>query len=132
LGQYNVNNRESHFLSKIRQVREQELLTLKRIGYVNALDTFTWSCTPFLVAFATFAVHTVVRNEPLSPETVFVAISLFNLLQFPLSMLPYMISSVVEAAVSLRRVSNFLLDEDLMNCIYPFLSKSIFAYRPDR
>ena len=39
--------------------------------------------------------------------------SLFNLLQFPLAMFPFVISSVVEASVSFGRLYAFLMNEEL-------------------
>ncbi len=41
------------------------------------------------------------------------SLSLFNILRFPMSMLPYLISSLVEADVSRRRVTNFLLLDEV-------------------
>lgn len=44
---------------------------------------------------------------------VFVAISLFDLLQFPLTVFPNVISSLVEASVSCSRLYKFLILEEL-------------------
>ena len=41
------------------------------------------------------------------------ALSLFNLLQFPMTMLPFLISSTVQASVSVKRLSNFLKSDEL-------------------
>jgi ATP-binding cassette, subfamily C (CFTR/MRP), member 1 len=65
------------------------------------------------VSFATFAVYTMVSNEPLNAQLVFVAVTLFNLLQFPLIVFPSVIASGVEAMVALRRLENFLHAEEL-------------------
>ena len=52
------------------------------------------------VSIATFATYALVHsNDPenrLTAEKAFVALSLFNILQFPLSMLPAVISSLVQ------------------------------------
>ncbi|KAH6590482.1 hypothetical protein BASA61_005241 [Batrachochytrium salamandrivorans] len=74
---------ENSFLRKIFKVREAELDTLKYIGYLSAAQSFTWSCTPFLVSFTSFALFSYFSEEPLTSTRVFVALSLFNLLQFP-------------------------------------------------
>lgn len=57
---------EQPFLQRILNVRDTELYTLKKIAYLQALSTFTWSCTPFLVSFTTFAIYSVVSSEPLT------------------------------------------------------------------
>ena len=41
------------------------------------------------------------------------SLSLFNLLQFPLAMLPQVITSCVEASVAIQRLYNFLLCGEL-------------------
>lgn len=39
--------------------------------------------------------------------------AIFNILRFPLNMLPMIFSQLVEARVSLRRIQDFLLAEEL-------------------
>ncbi|KAH9270061.1 hypothetical protein BASA83_007891 [Batrachochytrium salamandrivorans] len=104
---------ENSFLRKIFKVREAELDTLKYIGYLSAAQSFTWSCTPFLVSFTSFALFSYFSEEPLTSTRVFVALSLFNLLQFPLSIFPSMISATVEASISFSRLYQFLMNEEL-------------------
>src|SRR5215471_11531541 len=55
----------------------------------------------------------MIFNNPLNVQLVFVAIPLFNLLQFPLTVFPSVIMSGVEAMVALRRVEKFLCAEEL-------------------
>jgi len=52
-------------------------------------------------------------NESLTAEKAFVALSLFNILQFPIVMLPNLISGIVQASVSLKRLTTFLLNDEL-------------------
>ena len=69
------------------------------------------------VALATFATYVLVNlnnpNERLTAEKAFVALSLFNILRFPLTMLPFVISNIVEASVSVRRLVKFLKNPEL-------------------
>ncbi|KAF9914815.1 hypothetical protein BX616_007504, partial [Lobosporangium transversale] len=105
---------EGTFLQKVLTVRnDYELATLKKIGYLSAVQSFTWACTPFLVSLATFTVYAVVMKKPMTTDIVFPSLSLFNLLQFPLSMFPSVISSAVEAYVALGRVYNFLTSAEV-------------------
>ena len=102
------------FMSKLNYVRnEQELKTLRRIGATQAFANFTWATTPFLVSCSTFAVFVLVRDEPLSTEIVFPALTLFNLLGFPLAMLPMVITSIVEATVAVGRLTDFFTAEEI-------------------
>ncbi|CAG8480040.1 2241_t:CDS:10 [Ambispora gerdemannii] len=105
---------EGAFLKKIGHIRDAlELDTLKKIAYLASIQSFTWACTPFLVSFATFSVFVLISDEPLTSGRVFVALSLFNLLQFPLSVFPSVITSTIEASVALNRMENFLTAEEV-------------------
>lgn len=102
------------FIKKLNYVRnDQELKTLRKIGAAQAVATFTWSTTPFLVSCATFTVFVLTRNEPLTTELVFPALTLFNLLAFPLAILPMVITSIVEATVAVDRLTSFLTAEEI-------------------
>ena len=71
----------------------------------------------FQVALATFTTYALAYindpNRQLTADRAFVALSLFNLLQFPMTMLPFLISSTVQASVSIKRLSNFLKSDEL-------------------
>ncbi|XP_038632461.1 canalicular multispecific organic anion transporter 2 isoform X3 [Scyliorhinus canicula] len=105
---------EKSFEQKVLAIRQKELNILKKAAYLNALSTFTWTTAPFLVALTSFAVYvTVDENNVLDAQRAFVSLSLFNILRFPLNMLPQVISGVVQATVSLKRLQNFLSHDEL-------------------
>ncbi|KAG0202488.1 hypothetical protein BGX28_005009 [Mortierella sp. GBA30] len=105
---------EGTFLQKVLTVRnDHELATMKKIGYLSAVQSFTWACTPFLVSLSTFTVYALVMKRPMTTDIVFASIALFNLLQFPLAMFPNVISSSVEAYVALGRVHKYLTSSEV-------------------
>ncbi|XP_051630854.1 multidrug resistance-associated protein 1 isoform X3 [Manacus candei] len=105
---------ELAFREKVLEIRQKELQVLKKSAYLAAMATFTWVCAPFLVALSTFAVYvTVNKNNILDAQKAFVSLALFNILRFPLNMLPMVISNIVEASVSLKRLRVFLSHEEL-------------------
>uniref|UniRef100_UPI00358F56A6 multidrug resistance-associated protein 1-like isoform X1 n=1 Tax=Myxine glutinosa TaxID=7769 RepID=UPI00358F56A6 len=105
---------EPSFRDKVLVIRQNELRTLRSIAYLHAVSTFAWVCAPFLVALTTFAVFVLVdKNNVMDAKTAFVSLTLFNLLRFPLNMLPQVISSLVQANVSLKRLQRFLANEEL-------------------
>ncbi|XP_053069306.1 multidrug resistance-associated protein 1 isoform X4 [Acinonyx jubatus] len=105
---------ELAFKDKVLAIRQEELKVLKKSAYLAAVGTFTWVCTPFLVALSTFAVYvTVNKNNILDAQKAFVSLALFNILRFPLNILPMVISSIVQASVSLKRLRIFLSHEEL-------------------
>uniref|UniRef100_U3CT39 Multidrug resistance-associated protein 1 n=1 Tax=Callithrix jacchus TaxID=9483 RepID=U3CT39_CALJA len=105
---------ELAFKEKVLDIRQEELKVLKMSAYLAAVGTFTWVCTPFLVALCTFAVYvTVEEKNILDAQKAFVSLALFNILRFPLNILPMVISSIVQASVSLKRLRIFLSHEEL-------------------
>ncbi|NWX34145.1 MRP1 protein, partial [Notiomystis cincta] len=105
---------ELAFREKVLEIRQKELQVLKKSAYLAAMATFTWVCAPFLVALSTFAVYVLIdKNNILDAQKAFVSLALFNILRFPLNMLPMVISNIVEASVSLKRLRVFLSHEEL-------------------
>ncbi|XP_029540811.1 ATP-binding cassette sub-family C member 3 isoform X1 [Oncorhynchus nerka] len=105
---------ENSFKEKVLEIRQKELNVLRKTAYLGALSTMAWTSAPFLVALTTFAVYvTVDKNNILDAEKAFVSLSLFNILRFPLNMLPQVISSIVQASVSLKRIQDFLSHDEL-------------------
>eukprot|EP00124_Ichthyophonus_hoferi_P005008 Ihof_evm1s639 gene=Ihof_evmTU1s639 len=124
---------EKSFMSRLIDTRKKELTILSFLQYLEAdqqtlflTHTFitlsgglpglglsvTWLSTPVLVALVTFTTY-VLQGNTLTAEKAFVALALFNILQFPMFMLPMLVSSMVEVLVSLRRVARFLLAEEI-------------------
>ena len=102
------------FMNKLNYVRnDQELKTLRKIGAAQAFANFTWSTTPFLVSCSTFTVFVLTTDQPLTTDIVFPALTLFNLLTFPLAVLPMVITSIIEATVAVGRLTNFFTAEEL-------------------
>ncbi|NXI34942.1 MRP3 protein, partial [Galbula dea] len=110
---------EPSFSEKVLEIRKNELRVLKKSAYLNSLSTFAWISAPFLVALTTFAVYVSVDEKNiLDAEKAFVSLSLFNILKFPLSMLPQVISNIAQTSVSLKRIQQFLCHDELdPNCV---------------
>ncbi|KAJ7415101.1 Canalicular multispecific organic anion transporter 2 [Pitangus sulphuratus] len=110
---------EPSFSEKVLDIRKNELRVLKKSAYLNSLSTFAWISAPFLVALTTFAVYVSVDEKNiLDAEKAFVSLSLFNILKFPLNMLPQVISNIAQTSVSLKRIQQFLSHDELdPNCV---------------
>lgn len=105
---------EPSFEEQILKIRNKEIKVLKEAAYLNAGTSFIWSCAPFLVSLVSFATFVLIdENHVLDSRTAFVSLTLFNILRFPLSMLPMMISNVVQASVSVKRINKFMNSEEL-------------------
>ncbi|XP_069110716.1 ATP-binding cassette sub-family C member 3-like [Argopecten irradians] len=105
---------EMSFKEKIAAVRKLELAVIWKAGIYNCGFMFSWTIAPYLVSLATFVTFIYTSNTHyLDPQTAFVAISLFNILRFAVNVAPAVISEVVTANVSVKRLSKFLNSDDL-------------------
>uniref|UniRef100_A0A670ZB18 Multidrug resistance-associated protein 1 n=1 Tax=Pseudonaja textilis TaxID=8673 RepID=A0A670ZB18_PSETE len=103
---------ELAFKRKVLQIRQEELKVLKKSAYLAAIGTFTWVCAPFLVALSTFAVYVSVSEKNiLDAQKAFVSLALFNILRFPLNILPMVVSSMVQVRLSRAAVRGGGLSE---------------------
>ncbi|XP_045534713.1 multidrug resistance-associated protein 1 isoform X4 [Papilio machaon] len=105
---------EPSFEDQIHKIRNKEMIVLKQTAYLNSATSFIWSCAPFLVSLMSFGCFVLVNEtEVLDSERAFVALSLFNILRFPLSMLPNVISNVVQTSVGIKRLNKFMNCDEL-------------------
>ena len=68
-----------------------------------------------LVALITFATYVLIdENNVLDSQKAFVALSLFNIMQFPMAILPMFLVFLAQAIVSCKRINKYMnLDEIL-------------------
>ena len=105
---------EPSFLQKLADIRKREVREIKRMAYLNSVSNLMWSWAPNLVSLATY--YTYVFSDSrniLNAETTFVSLAYFNILRFPMTILPMIISTTVTAHVSLKRINNFLRSEEI-------------------
>nr|XP_033799380.1 canalicular multispecific organic anion transporter 1 [Geotrypetes seraphini] len=105
---------EPSFENQVQEIREKELKNLLHFSYLQTVTLFVFNCAPFLISVASFAVYVMVdSNNVLDAQKAFTAISLFNILRFPMGMLPLLISSLVQTTVSCQRLEKYLGADDL-------------------
>ncbi|XP_018568582.1 multidrug resistance-associated protein 1-like [Anoplophora glabripennis] len=105
---------EPSFENQVLKIRNKEIKVLKTSAYLQAGTSFIWSCAPFLVSLVTFATFALVdENNILDANKAYVSISLFNILRMPMSMLPMLISNLVQTYVSVKRINRFMNAEEL-------------------
>ncbi|KAJ2795671.1 hypothetical protein H4R21_005018, partial [Coemansia helicoidea] len=108
---------ESPFIQRINNVRiGKELAAVRIYGRARALLSFVTSLLPFVVTFATYSVYSIWGNEshgPLNPQLVFVSLTLFTMLRYPLHLANSIVSNFVNAKESLRRIQSFLTADEI-------------------
>ena len=105
---------EKSFVNEVDIIRNKELSIMLKMAYLNSGTSFIWSCAPFVVSLVTFATYVLSSEDNvLDSQKAFTSLALFNILRFPLSMLPFMITSAVQASVSIKRINKFMRSAEL-------------------
>ncbi|VDO99793.1 unnamed protein product [Soboliphyme baturini] len=105
---------EPSFNQQVADIRAKELNVLKKSAFVGSFISLTWTTAPVLVAVVIFATYVLSdANHKLTPQTAFVSLSLLNILRMPLTLVPIIISYLVQASVSNERLKKFLAAEEM-------------------
>ncbi|GLC35697.1 hypothetical protein PLESTB_000485000 [Pleodorina starrii] len=103
---------EVPYVDRIQDLREKELAQIKKTQALSMFNTAMFMSGPVLVGLAAFGTHTAL-GYPLTAAVAFPALALFNLLRFPIIMLPSQIMSLVQARVGLQRIQKFMEAEEM-------------------
>ncbi|KAF8382283.1 hypothetical protein PRIPAC_71425 [Pristionchus pacificus] len=98
---------EEFFEKRIGELRKEELVHLKARKYLDALCVYLWASTPLIVTLSILSTYTLLLHERLTAAKVFTALALVNILIMPLNAFPWVLNGLVEALVSLKRLSKF-------------------------
>eukprot|EP00181_Compsopogon_caeruleus_P000064 CAMPEP_0184682668 /NCGR_PEP_ID=MMETSP0312-20130426/8220_1 /TAXON_ID=31354 /ORGANISM="Compsopogon coeruleus, Strain SAG 36.94" /LENGTH=1331 /DNA_ID=CAMNT_0027134483 /DNA_START=219 /DNA_END=4214 /DNA_ORIENTATION=+ len=99
---------EEPFAQLVEEIRGRELATIRMSIIVRSAFMMVLMGLPTIVAVVTFAFYSAVFNHALEPAPVFTALTLLNNLRIPIMMFPMVISSLIDARVSVRRIEHFL------------------------
>eukprot|EP00467_Chlorarachnion_reptans_P011171 CAMPEP_0114518834 /NCGR_PEP_ID=MMETSP0109-20121206/18656_1 /TAXON_ID=29199 /ORGANISM="Chlorarachnion reptans, Strain CCCM449" /LENGTH=1782 /DNA_ID=CAMNT_0001699483 /DNA_START=309 /DNA_END=5657 /DNA_ORIENTATION=+ len=102
---------EAYFRERIEKARAQELIRIRNIQYLDAMQTMIGQSLPTLMALTCFAVYTGVQGGELGAADAIAALGLFGMLKDPFFIIPHSIRTLMEAKVSLGRIGE-VLDAD--------------------
>ncbi|KAG0345643.1 Multidrug resistance-associated protein 1 [Podila humilis] len=110
---------EDSFRDRVKVFRQRELGKLKIIGKAFSFMSIMFSSMPLFVALVSFAVYSTVGGPnftpgDMSPQKVFVSISLFRMLNHPIGMLSHIIALTISVQVASGRIQKFLLAEEIL------------------
>ena len=103
---------EARFAHNIDEKRQIEIAALKYRFLLWTAASVVWFGVPMVITAFSFFLYTVVEKRPLYPSVAFTALSLFQLLRFPLDRLADMMAHVLESKVSVDRVEKFLMEDE--------------------
>ncbi|KAK3822385.1 MAG: P-loop containing nucleoside triphosphate hydrolase protein [Linnemannia gamsii] len=106
------------FYRRIETLRAREIKALKRVGAVMAWMSIMATSIPTLMGLLSFTVYTLAGGDNhgkgyLSPQVVFVSLSLFGRLAVPIGRASRVISMVISLRVAAGRIQRFLLLEEM-------------------
>uniref|UniRef100_A0A673B3B2 ABC-type glutathione-S-conjugate transporter n=1 Tax=Sphaeramia orbicularis TaxID=375764 RepID=A0A673B3B2_9TELE len=105
---------EEAFLRRVGILREGELKALKKSQIYYCISLASFSSSSFLILFAVFGVYVLIDDQNvLDAQKIFVSVALINILKTPLSQLPFAMSTSMQAIISLRRLANFLQQDEV-------------------
>ncbi|KAF9175702.1 hypothetical protein BGX21_007199 [Mortierella sp. AD011] len=104
---------ENNIRKKIMEVRDQELRRFIRLFIINTIFTLLWVGSPILVTVMAFTSYTKLENKELTPAVAFTSMIIFFYLRGPLNILPTMVTDILEALVSMKRIDAFLNEEEV-------------------
>ncbi|XP_020586974.1 ABC transporter C family member 2-like [Phalaenopsis equestris] len=102
---------EKSFQAKVQSIRNDELSWFRKAQLLAACNSFILNSIPVVVTVISFGVYSLLGGD-LTPAKAFTSLSLFAVLRFPLFMLPNLITQVVNANVSLKRLEELFLTEE--------------------
>jgi ABC-type multidrug transport system fused ATPase/permease subunit len=102
---------ENEYKKRIEDIRERELSTFRKYVISQALAGALYTTIPLAVGICTFTAY-IASGHTLTVATALTSLALFEILRFPLFMLPMVLNNIVEARVSVDRIQTFLLEPE--------------------
>ena len=101
---------EAAFRARVRAARAREVRALAARKLLDALCVYFWACSSLLVTLSTLGAAALSggSGSSLGSAAVFTSLALFGVLVAPLNALPWVLTGVVEAGVSARRLQEYL------------------------
>eukprot|EP00762_Andalucia_godoyi_P000869 ANDGO_03846.mRNA.1 ABC transporter C family member 10 len=106
---------EEKFADSVSSVRAEELRKLRQVFTQRVLMKALIFVSPVVVSLATFLAYSGFGNA-MDANTVFTALSLLNLLRWPLVFLPANVVALIQGRTSTGRIQAFLSRDDVQNC----------------
>ncbi|XP_058473003.1 multidrug resistance-associated protein 1-like isoform X1 [Solea solea] len=105
---------EEAFLRRVGVLRDGELGALKKSQILYSVSLASFNSSSFLIALSVFGVYVLFdQRNVLDAQKIFVSVALINILKSPLSQLPFAMNTTMQAIISLRRLTNFLCQDEL-------------------
>ncbi|KDQ18018.1 hypothetical protein BOTBODRAFT_155037 [Botryobasidium botryosum FD-172 SS1] len=106
---------ERKIYKQMAEMRDQELVWVKRKKMLMLLNNILTFCLPLLAMVVTFATYTLVMKRELTASRVFPFLAVFDVLRNQLHEIFRQIHVAIQAKVSLDRLDSFLHNTELLD-----------------
>ncbi|XP_075333092.1 ATP-binding cassette sub-family C member 4-like [Odontesthes bonariensis] len=104
---------EKPFSALVTEVRRKEIGQILKSSYLRGLNMASFFASSKITVFFTFTVFALLGN-PITARSVFVTVSLYGTIKLTVTLFfPLAIEKLSETVVSIRRIKNFLLLEEV-------------------
>ncbi|CAG8547028.1 11089_t:CDS:10 [Funneliformis mosseae] len=103
---------EESFLDTLNELRDKEMGYVRLLLSMRAGVTGVTMVIPVFASILAFIVYSLTGGE-LTADVVFSSLALFNIMRLPLMFLPVVIASVTDALVSVKRIQELFVAEQL-------------------
>ncbi|XP_040004307.1 multidrug resistance-associated protein 4-like isoform X3 [Xiphias gladius] len=104
---------EKPFAALVDEVRRMEISKIMKSSYLRGLNMASFFVASKIIIFITVCVYVLTGNK-LSASRVFMAVSLYGAVRLTITLFfPFAVEKVSETHVSIRRIKNFLLLDEV-------------------
>lgn len=103
---------EQSFLSRLQELRRREIRAIQFLLGIRSGVTAVGISLPVFASMLAFITYSLTDNS-LDPASIFSSLALFNGLRMPLNLLPMIIAMTIDAFVSVGRLQEYLLAEEI-------------------
>ncbi|XP_017911812.1 PREDICTED: multidrug resistance-associated protein 4-like isoform X2 [Capra hircus] len=108
-----MNAWEKSFIDLITRLRRKEISKILKSSYLRGMNFASFFAVSKIMIFVTFITNELLDNR-ITASQVFVVVTLFEALRFSsILYFPMAVEKVSEAVVSIRRIKNFLLLDEI-------------------
>lgn len=107
---------EKSFADLITNLRRKEISKILRSSYLRGMNLASFLVASKIIVFVTFTTY-VLLGHVITARRVFVAVTLYGAVRLTVTLFfPSAIEKVSETVVSIRRIKNFLLLDEITEC----------------
>lgn len=103
---------EFKFADTVKEIRDKEIDVLKKLFIIDSIGEGVYVLSPILVTVLTFGWYTLFEGHELTSPIAFSTLVVLNVIKDPMSELSEIVSDFFRATVSIRRIRDFLNQEE--------------------